>query len=128
MTTDDESSESYYFFPALVRVQHPTDVWLSSGPEYYQCGWCLQCSKEGQYLTPWFLHMLLLRLAFSFALAPDSTQQDEASPVLRRRCAIWKNGIQWLGQTGVETIVEVSEQNKLVLLLMSCPEREELNY
>ena len=126
MTTGDETSESYYFFPALVRVEHPTDVWQNSGPGQYQCGWCLQCSKEGQYLTPRFLHMLLLRLAFSFALAPDSTQQDEASPVLKRRCAIWKNGIQWLGQNGVETIVEVSEQNKMVLLLMSCPEGEEL--
>ena len=126
MTTSDESSESYYFFPALVRVEHPTDVWQSSGTGQYQCGWCLQCSKEGQYLTPRFLHVLLLRLAFSFALAPDSSQQDEASPVLRRRCAIWKNGIQWLDQDGVETIVKVSEQNRLVLLLMSCPEGEEM--
>ena len=126
MTTSYESSESYYFFPALVQVEHPTDVWQSSGPEQYQFGWCLQCSKEGQYLTPRFLHVLLLRLAFSFALAPDSSQQDEASPVLRRRCAIWKNGIQWLDQDGVETIVEVSEQNRLVLLLMLCPEGEEM--
>ena len=126
MTTSDECLESYYFFPALVRMEHPPEIWQSSGPGQYQCGWFLQCSKEGQYLTPRFLHMLLLRLAFSFALAPDSTQQDEASPVLKRRCAIWKNGIQWLGQDGVETIVEVSEQNKLVLLLMSCPQGEEM--
>ena len=126
MTTGDESSESYYFFPALIQVEQPTDVWQSSDPERYQCGWCLQCSKKRQYLTPRFLHMLLLRLAFSFALAPDISQQDEASPVLRRRCAVWKNGIQWLGQDGVETIVEVSEQNKLVVLLMSCPQGEEM--
>ena len=46
--------------------------------------------------------------------------------MLRRRCAIWKNGIQWLDQDGVETIVEVSEQNRVVLLLMSCPEGEEM--
>ena len=126
MTTSDESSESYYFFPALVQVEHPTDVWQRSDPGQYQCGWCLQCSKEGQYLTPRFLHVLLLRLAFSFALAPDISRQDEASPVLRRRCAIWKNGIQWLDQDGLETIVEVSEQNRLVLLLMLCPEGEEM--
>ena len=124
MSTSDE--ENYYFFPALIRVEHPTDVWQGSGPGQYRCGWCLQCTKEGQYLTPRFLQVLLLRLVFSFALIPDSSQQDEASPVLRRRCAIWKNGIQWLDQDGVETIVEVSEQNKMVLLLMSCPEGEEL--
>ena len=121
--TSDESSESYYFFPALVQVEHPTDVWQSSGPWQYQCGWCLQCSKEGQYLTPRFLHMLLLRLAFSFALAPDNFQLDEASPVLRRRCAVWKNGIQWRDRNDVQTRVEVIEQNQTVLLLMCCPEK-----
>ena len=126
ITAGDDSSESYYFFPALVRVERPTDVWQSSGPGQYQCGWCLQCSKERHYLTPRFLHVLLLRLAFSFALAPDTSQQDRASPVLRRRCAIWKNGNQWLDQDGVETIVEVSEQNRVVLLLMSCPEGKEM--
>ena len=123
MTTSDESSESYYFFPALVQVEHPTAVWQSSDPGQYQCGWCLQCSKEGQYLTPRFLHVLLLRLAFSFALAADSSQQDEASPVLRRRCAVWKNGIQWRDRDGVQTRVEVVEQNQTVLLLMCCPEK-----
>ena len=76
--------------------------------------------------SPHDSYTLLLRLAFSFALAPESSQQDEASPVLRRKCAIWKNGIQWLDQDGVETIVEVSEHNKLVLLLMSCPQGEEM--
>jgi len=126
VTTIEKPSEYYYFFPALVRVEHPTDVWQGSGPGQYQCGWCLLCSKECQYLTPRFLHVLLLRLAFSFALAPNRSQQDEASPVLRRRYAVWKNGIQWLDQDGVETIVEVSEQNKLLLLLMSCPEGEEM--
>ena len=123
MTTSDDFSESYYFFPALVQVEHPTDMWQSSGPGQYQCGWCLQCSKEGQYLTPRFLHVLLIRLAFSCALAPDSSQQDETSPVLRRRCAVWKNGIQWHDRDDVQTRVEVVEQNQTVLLLMCCPEK-----
>ena len=35
-------------------------------------------------------------------------------------------GIQWLDQDGVETVVEVSGQNRVVLLLMSCPEGEEM--
>ena len=123
ITTSDESSESYYFFPALVQVEHPTDVWQSSGPGQYQFGWCLQCSKEGQYLTPRFLHVLLLRLAFSFALAPDSSRQDEPSPVLRRRCAVWKNGIEWRDRNDTYIRIEVVEQNQTVLLLMCCPEK-----
>ena len=124
MTTSDKSTESYYFFPALVQVEHPTDVRQSSGPGQYQCGWCLQCSKEGQYLTPRFLHVLLLRLAFLFALAPDSSQKDETSPVLRRRCAVWKNGIQWRDRDDVHSRVEVVEQSQTVLLLMCCPEKQ----
>ena len=123
MTTSDQSSESYYFFPTLVQVEQPTDVWQSSGPGQYQFGWCLQCSKETQYLTPRFLHVLLLRLAFSFAVAPDSSQQDEASPVLRRRCAVWKNGIQWRDRDDVHSRVEVVEQSQTVLLLTCCPEK-----
>ena len=46
--------------------------------------------------------------------------------MLRRRCAIWKNGIQWRDRDGVKTIAEVSEQNKLVLLLMLSSEGEEM--
>jgi len=38
IVTGDESSENYYFFPALVRVEHPTDVWQSSGPGQYRSG------------------------------------------------------------------------------------------
>ena len=113
-----ESPDSYYFFPALhvVQVDCTTDVWQNSGPEQYQCGLSLQCSP------PQFLHLLLLRLAFSFAFAHDSSQSDEASPLWKRR---WKNGILW--PHIVETIVDVSEQNKCILLLMSCPEGEELH-
>ena len=124
MTATGESSESYYYFPALVQVEHPTEVWQSSGPVKYQCGWCLQCSKEGQYLTPRFLHVLLLRIAFTFALPPISSQLDKISPVLRRRCVVWKNGIQWVNRDGVETRVEVVEQSQTVLLQMCCPDKQ----
>ena len=103
-------------FPALVQVECPTDVWQNSGPEQYQCGLSLQCFKEEPYFTPQILHV---RLAFSFAFAHNSSQWDEASPFLRRRCAIWKSGIQWLDQDGVETIVKKCG-------LMSCLEGEEL--
>ena len=119
-----ESPESYYFFPALhvVQVDRTTDVWQNSGPGQYQCGLSLQCFQEGGFLPPQFLQVLLRHLAFSFAFAHDTSQSDEASLLWRRR---WKNGILW--PHIVETIVDVSEQNKCILLLMSCPEGEELH-
>jgi len=114
-----EPPETYCFFPALISVGRPTDVWQNSAPEQHQCGLSLQCF-EGSYLSPRFLHVLILRLA-SLALVHDSSQSDKPSALPTR-----KSEIQWLDQDGVETIVEVLEENKLVQLLMSCPEREEL--
>ena len=121
-----ESPESYYSLPALrvVQVDRTTDVPQNIGPEQYQCGLSLQCFQEGAFFTPQFFHVLLLRLAFSFAFAHDSSQSDEASLLWRRR---WKNGILWPHPDIVETIVDVSEQNKCIRLLMSCPEGEEMH-
>ena len=124
-TQEPDYAENYYFFPALVQVERPTDMWQSSSLGQYRCGWCLQCANEWQYLSPRFLHVLVLRLAFSFTLAANiSGQKDKTSLVLRRRCAVWKNGIQWLNVSGVETLVEVVEQNRSLFLLMCCPEKQ----
>ena len=90
-----------YFFPTLLQVESPTDVWQNSVPEQYQCGLSLQCF-EWSYFSQQFLH------AFSLALVHDSCQTDKAS-ALPTRCAIQKSGIQWLDQDGVETIVKVLE-------------------
>ncbi len=85
----------------------------------YQFGWCLQCSEPHHCLASRFLHVLLLRLAFSFALAPE---QNPTSPVLTRCCSLWKNGIQWLNLAGIETIMEVREHETVVMVMMRCTE------
>jgi len=119
------SEEEYYLFPGLIKTERPQEhIWQVKNESDYCCGWALRCTKTGEVLETRFLHVLLLRLAFSFALAPDNSQQDQASLVLRRRCAVWKNGIQWLNLSGVEAIVEVVEQNQSLLLLMCCPEKQ----
>jgi len=59
----------------------------------YHCGWVLQCNP-GQFFTLCFLQVLLLRLAFSYALAPDKQQAISCDlPTLKRKCKVWKNGI-----------------------------------
>ena len=65
-----DPTERFLFFPNLVSIEVPSGVWESSPDFRYQCGWVLQC-KPGQFFTPRFLQVLLLRLAFSYALAPD---------------------------------------------------------
>ena len=118
--------ERFLFFPALVSEEKPSGASEAIDTPSYRCGWTLQCSRPHQFLTPQFLHVLLLRLAFSFALAPDSTHESQASPVLERRCSVWKNGICWLSRKGVESTVEAIEQNTAVSLTISCFQDSEM--
>ena len=112
--------ERFFFFPALVSEERPSEASAAIETPSYRCGWILQCSQPHQFLTPQFLHVLLIRLAFSFAMSPDNTHEVQTSPVLERRCCVWKNGICWLNRKGVETTVEVTEQNTVVSLTISC--------
>ena len=112
--------ERFFFFPALVSEERPSEAGSEIETPSYRCGWILQCSQPHQFLTPQFLHVLLIRLAFSFALASDTTREVQTSPVLERRCCVWKNGICWLNRKGVETTVEVTEQSTVVSLTISC--------
>ena len=110
--------ERYFFFPGLVTLEVPSTVWEPQPQFDYHCGWILQCLRPDQFFGPRFVQVLLLRLAFSFAF---SQLASTGIPALQRRCAIWKNGISWGDGNGVETLVEIGEQNRVVVL-MRCPE------
>ena len=112
--TLDLSSDEYYFFPALVSVKNPLQVWQPDDTMTYRCGWYYHCTHPDQFLTSRFLQVLILRLAFTFALAidPHHYPQDDV-PVLCRRCSVWKHGIGWLNRAGIETVVEVGSAMSL---------------
>ena len=114
----DVQGERYFFFPGLVTLEVPSTVWKPQPQFSYHCGWILQCSRPEQFFDPRFLQVLLLRLAFSFAFAKPPSDDI---PSLQRKCCIWKNGIYWGDGYGVETLVEVAEQNR-VAVLMRCPD------
>ena len=118
--------ERFFFFPALVREERPGEASAAIETPSYRCGWILQCSQPHQFLTPQFLHVSLLRLAFSFALAPDNTHEIQPSPVLERRCCVWKNGICWVSRDGVKTTVEETEQHSAYTVTMECLEGQEM--
>ena len=46
-------------------------------------------------LHPHFLHVLLPRLAFTFALSNDD-DKDAIADAYSRKCTLWKNKIHWL--------------------------------
>ena len=69
--------------------------------------------------------MLILRLAFSFALKLDTGDSHEDSLALHRRCSVWKHGIEWLNREPIETVVEVGLLKQSVIVMMRCPNGEE---
>ena len=91
---------------------------LLSVDGYYICG------QETEQLTTRFLHVLILRLAF--ACKPTDNPTEAESVVLPRRCSIWKHGIAWLNEYGIETIVEVGLQCCWVAVMMRCPDNEKV--
>ena len=121
--------EGYYFFPALVGVEKKWKPDEHSDMQY-ECGWYYKCDQD-EFLTTRFLQVLILRLAFSYALAPDPNEPrcslEESVPVLLRRCRVWKHGIAWLNRDHVETVVEVGLQCQWVAIIMRCHRGSEMS-
>ena len=124
-TNISASGEKFLFFPGLVDLNIPPDVWQPNSQFGYRSGWLLQCIKREQFLSPRFLQVLLLRLAYSLAFVSSekkSSDSDESS--LERNCYVWKCGICWSDTTGVEIIVEVVNQKNVIVLTRSLKQIE----
>ena len=119
--TDPTFSDQYLLFPALISADVSSDIWKAEAEFTHTCGWMLQCSDDRQLLTSQFLQVLLLRIAFSCALAANSPE-IKGIPVLRRKCTVWKSGIYWSNSDGIEVFMEIRHppQNKEVLVMLRC--------
>ena len=121
-TENSNKEEKFLFVPALIHnAQRPQADDINGTVQF---GWCLQCSiaNPHQFFLPRFFHVLLLHLAYNYAL--DLTTADNP---FNRRCTIWTNGIFWSDNYGVQTLVEVIDNSRCVLLLMSCLHGKEHN-
>ena len=123
--TSSDVSEDYYFFPALISVKNPFDVWEQNDDMCCKCGWLYKCIQPDQFLTTQFLHVLILHLAFTFALKLDPGDCHQDSLALRRKCSVWKHGIGWRNLVQIETVVEVGLQCQSVIVMMRCPKGKE---
>ena len=112
------SKVSHLFFPSLVKEHRPDDL---PSPRF---GWVSGCSDPHQFFSNRFLHVLLLRLAFTFPLASDNLPHSSSLCGLERRCQVWRNGIIWKSGSGVSTIVEIVDRNRWVIVLVSEKSRE----
>ena len=134
-------TEKYYFFPNLVSRDRPKDKWSTSSKYSYQCGWLIQCKREGDFFSPHFIQVLLLRLIFTFAPkkvvydsrdiegSEDESDKEDSEAmalVIKRTCSVWKNGLYWQERSGVKTIVDIIDQRTLILL-MQCQHGSEIH-
>ena len=109
----------YLFFPALIQEERPSSIFQTTDG----FGWCLWCPDPQQFLPIRFLHTLLHHLAYTRCLPPDSTGITEINieiMELYRDCTMWKNGIYWKDENDIEAMVEVTEHNRCVTILVSC--------
>ena len=111
-----------FFFPALVNVDRPSDATV---PNNSFC-WSLIVKSPIQFFTTRCLHVLLRRLPSEFALPAVQTTPLHAH--LIRSCDVWSRGIKWLSETGVTTIVEMSETFQSLSLAMSSPDKADPKY
>ena len=107
-------NEHYYLFPGLISLEAETNMWQTESHFSLHFGWILQCTNLAQFFTSWFLQVLLLRLAFSLAL--ESKCDDDDIIGIHRKCSIWKNGIFWGREFGMETLVEVIEDKSVIVM------------
>ena len=118
--------ERFFLFPTLVCIDPPATVWQPSDAFFYHSGWILQCSHPEHFFPPRFLQVLLLRLAFSFSLIPDTEETKVDLPFIQRKCNVWKSGICLYNRSGVQALVEVN-QTKTVNVLLRCVKGSEID-
>ena len=102
------------FFPSLIRLDSP--VTMSCSPKF---GYCLRCPDPYSFLSNRFLHVLIHHLSLNYSLPEEvELSTDPEAEKFKRVCDVWINGIRWM-RKGVEILVEVSDFNRCVTVLLS---------
>ena len=112
------------FIPALVSIDRPSSATV---PNNSFC-WSEIVKCTDQFFTPRFHHVLLHRLPLEFTQPAAQTTSLHSQPDLNRLCDVWSRGIKWLSETGVTTIVEMSESFQAISLTMSSPNKASSKY
>ena len=128
-TSESEDSKLFYF-PALCTAKRKE---CSATPHDFNhyIGCYIECKGMFDYFPPRFLHVLLLRLAYSYALQAHEKLSTDSEPDMsnivqryNRRCTLWKNGIRWLMEVGVECFVEMVNNSKGIVIVTKSKEAQ----
>ena len=107
-----EAGECCYLFPGLISMRPDDTVWQMQSKYDHNFGWILKCIHQEQFFSSRFHQVLLLRLAFSFALESSCNQGIG----IHRNCYIWTNGIFWGNIFGMQILVEVTDKHVVLLI------------
>ena len=118
------SEKNLLYFPALCKLDSEQSNWPTDPLLNFSIGWYAKCTGKFDYFPARFLHVLLLRLAFTFALPIAHCKVTEFNEISahNRRCTMWKNGIRWLMEEGVECIFEMVNDNKGIVVITKSEE------
>ncbi len=78
-----EPDTRYLFFPGLIRIETPDQVWKDTQSIKCYFGWMLQTSQDTEFFDFRCLQVLILRIVFTFLLAPALRVQHDV-PSLQR--------------------------------------------
>ena len=127
VTPNSTAGNNLLYFPALCKLNSEQCNWPSDPKLTFSIGWYTKCTGKFDYFPARFLHVLLLRLAFAFALPIADCNISESNEVSahNRRCTMWKNGIRWLMEEGVECIFEIVNDNKGIVVITKSKDHSE---
>ena len=119
-----------FYFPALCKSERKESIVTPDSFNYY-IRYFAECKTKLEYFPPRFLHLLFLRLAYSYALQAVEentiTSDVESIALLQiynRRCTMWRNGIHWLMQEGVECFIESVNNSKAIVVITKSKEKQ----
>ena len=112
----------YFFFPDLVEAEAPPDMWLEDERMTCYSGFVFRCHSSEDFITPRFVQLLLLRIALDLSATEGKSNEE----ITLENFSPWKNGIYW-ASLGVETIVELTEGRRSLLVVCRSEERNKMD-
>ena len=124
MTPEGSSSSDLgplFFFPALVSVERPSSATVPNN----SFRWSM-IVKSPNHSSP---HAVFMSFFVDCPLSLSYLQSGHTlHSNLHYKCDVWSRGIKWRNETGVTTIVEMSETFQSLSLAMFSPDRESHKY
>ena len=108
----------YLFFPGLIRIETPEHVWEEDPSISYHFGWIIECAKDIQFFDARNFQILILRLVFTFCLAPLEKIITK-NPALQKFCSVWKSGMCWCHDDEITAHLELHNSKSISLKMRS---------